>query len=389
MDKDFLNRYREEIMKCTNCGFCQAACPIFGVTLRPAYNTRGKMLLLKEFMEARIDSSKDLAETFYTCTTCQACTQSCPRRIKASEIVEGVRRGLYEQGLAPAECAGVQDSIVRTGNVFGSDREERIDLYPPPLRERIQKVGLKGRAETLVFMGCLPSYLDMKTVPALVQALEAADIDYTTLAVEEICCGFPLYLIGSDQFEHQARLLMEKLHDTGARELITPCAGCYKTFSTLYPEVGKLDLRVYHTVQYLDRLVQEGRIILKEQQEQKITYHDPCDLGRACQIFEEPRNLLKGIPGFKVVEMTLNRLEARCCGGGGNLQSHHPEMALEMAARRVRDALEVGAEIIVSGCPACKDNLRKGARLIPKEERGRIKVIDICEAVSDAMVTKA
>ena len=117
----------------------------------------------------------------------------------------------------------------------------------------------------------------------------------------------------------------------------------------------------------------------------KVTYHDPCDLGRAFQIFEEPRNILKNIPGVEYVEMARNRLQARCCGGGGGVQANNPEMAVEMGAERVRDALDVGADIIVSGCAACKDNLRKGAKAIPKQERGKIKVMDITEIVSKAM----
>ena len=116
-----------------------------------------------------------------------------------------------------------------------------------------------------------------------------------------------------------------------------------------------------------------------------MTYHDPCDLGRTFKIFEEPRNILKNIPGLEYVEMARNRLQARCCGGGGGVQANNPEIAVEIAAERVRDALAAGAEIIVSGCAACKDNLRKGAKAIPKQERGKIKIMDITEMVANTM----
>ncbi|NCP08920.1 (Fe-S)-binding protein, partial [bacterium] len=99
----------------------------------------------------------------------------------------------------------------------------------------------------------------------------------------------------------------------------------------------------------------------------------------------EPRNIIKAIPDIQYVEMGRNRLQARCCGGGGGVQANNPEMAVEMAAERVRDALAVGAEIIVSGCAACKDNLRKGAKAIPKSERGKIKIMDITEMVADSI----
>jgi Fe-S oxidoreductase len=167
--------------------------------------------------------------------------------------------------------------------------------------------------------------------------------------------------------------------------LVTPCAGCFKTFKKIYPQVGDLGLEVYHSVHYLLRLIKEGKIGFKGELGKKVTYHDPCDLGRAFQIFEEPREILRAIPGLEFVEMARNRLQARCCGGGGGVLANNPDMAVEMAAERVRDALAVGAEIIVSGCAACKDNLKKGAKAIPKQERGKIKIMDITEIVAQQM----
>ncbi len=381
---EFEKKYRDQILRCSSCGFCQAVCPIFVLTLRPAMNTRGKMLLLKELMDGSLEPSAEIADIFYTCTACKACTYTCPAGVEGNEIVEEVRKRLYKDGLAPESLTGVRDSIFKQGNVFASAQDERIEIYPPVLREKARKGELKSHAETLLFMGCLPSYMDMKIVPSFIKSLDAAGVDYTTLATEETCCGFPLYLMGSDEFEPQARRLIEKMRAIGARELVTPCAGCYKTFTTLYPEICDLGLNVYHSVQYFDRLINEGRIELKGELSGKITYHDPCDLGRSCKIFEEPRNILKRVPGVEFVEMEKNRLDARCCGGGGGMQAYNPEMAVDMAALRVRDALDVGAELIVSGCPACKDNLRKGARAIPKEERGKIKIMDITEVVINA-----
>jgi Fe-S oxidoreductase len=382
---DFEKKYRDQILRCSSCGFCQAVCPIFELTFRPALNTRGKMLLLKEVMGGSLQFSKELADIFYACTGCKACNYTCPAGVEGNEIVEEVRGELYRLGLAPESLLGVRDSILKQGNVFASATDDRIEIYPPSLREKVQKNELPTNAETLLFMGCLPSYMDMKIVPSLIKSMDAAGVHYATLGTHETCCGFPLYLMGSDEFEPQAQRLMEKIRATGARELVTPCAGCYKTFTTLYPEIGELGLEVYHSVQYFERLLNEGTINFKKQIAKKITYHDPCDLGRSCHIFEEPRNILMRIPGVEFVEMERNRIDARCCGGGGGMQAYNPEMAVDMAALRVRDALAVGADIIVSGCPACKDNLRKGSRAIPKEERGKIKIMDITEMVTDAL----
>ncbi len=371
-----------EIIACIHCGFCRLGCPTFSVTQRESRNARGRNVLAFNLLNGSIDLSDGLAEAFYSCTTCQACTYFCPAQIKVDEIVEGVRKKLFRAGLSPEPVLQVRENILKTGNVYASAKEDRTDIYPPGLKEKIKKGQLKSRAKTLLFMGCVPSYLDMKMVPSLIRPLDAADIDYITLGAEEGCCGFPLFLMGTDEFEPHARKVIEKIKATGAVELVTPCAGCYKTFKKLYPEIGDIGLEVFHSVHYLEKLINEGRIKFKGELGKKVTYHDPCDLGRAFKVFEEPRNILKAIPGLEYVEMGRNRLQARCCGGGGGVMANNPEMSVDIAAERVQDALAVRAEIIVSGCAACKDNLRKGVRAIPKEDRGKIKIMDITEIVT-------
>jgi glycolate oxidase subunit GlcD len=384
-----VNSYGEdidnELLACIFCGFCRLGCPTFSVTHRESRNARGRNALAFNFLNGTIEPSKELADAIYSCTTCQACTYFCPAQVKVDEIMEGLRKKLYTAGYTPEPVLGVRDNIFKTGNVYASAKDDRIDIYPSDLKKKIQDGTLKEKAETLLFMGCVPSYLDMKMIPSLIKPLDKAGVDYTSLATEEGCCGFPLFLMGADEFESHAEKVIERIKATGAKELLTPCAGCYKTFKKIYPEIGDLGLEVYHSVHYLEKLINEGKIKFKKDLGKKVTYHDPCDLGRALKVFEEPRNILKAIPGLEFVEMARNRLQARCCGGGGGVLASDPDLAVEMAAERVRDALAVGAEIIVSGCSACKDNLRKGARAIPKEERGKIKIMDITEIVAQNM----
>jgi len=374
-----------ELLACIHCGFCRLGCPTFSVTQKESRNARGRNALAFYLLNGTIEPSKELSEAFYSCTTCQACTYFCPARIKVDEIVEGARKKMYKAGFVPEGILGVRENILKTGNVFASAKAERISIYPPSLKEKAQKKELKAKAPTLLFMGCVPSYLDMKMVPSLLKPLDAAGVDYTTLSTEEGCCGFPLFLMGAPDFEEHAKKTIEKIKATGAKELVTPCAGCYKTFKKIYPKVADLGMEVYHSIQYLDKLVKEGKIRFKSDEKVKITYHDPCDIGRAFQIFEEPRNLLKAIPGVEYVDMARNRLQARCCGSGGGVSAFIPETSVQIASERVRDALAVGAEVIVSGCAACKDNLRKGAKAIPKGERGKIKVMDITEIIAGAL----
>jgi glycolate oxidase subunit GlcD len=374
-----------EIIACIACGFCRLGCPTFSVTHRESRNARGRNVLAFNLLNGTIDLSRELAEVFYSCTTCQACTYFCPAQVKVDDIVEGVRKKMYKAGYAPDGILQVQENIKNTGNVFASAKAGRIDIYPPPLKGRIEKGESKSQAETVLFMGWVPSYLDMKMVPSLIKPLDAAGVQYTTLAIEEGCCGFPLYLMGNDKFSEHANQTIERLKATGAKELVTPCAGCYKTFKKLYPEVGDLGMEVYHSVHYLLKLINEGRVTIVGDLGKRVTYHDSCDLGRTFKIFEEPREILKSIPGLELIEMSRNRLQARCCGGGGGVSAIEPELAVAMGQERVRDALAVGAEIIVSGCAACKDQLRKGAKAIPKGERGNIKVMDITEIVAQCM----
>ncbi len=375
-----------EILACIHCGYCRMGCPTFSVTHRESRNARGRNALAFYLMNGSEAPSREMAEAFYSCTACQACTYFCPAMIKVDDIVEGVRKKLYRAGLASAPLIGLKKNIFTTENIYGSPREERIEVYPPALEQKIQKGLIRSRAETLLFMGCVPSYSDMEMVPSLIKPLDAAGVDYTLLGIEEGCCGFPLYLMGSDDFESHAKKMIEKIKAVGAKELVTPCAGCYKTFKKLYPGIGDLGLDVYHSVHYLNRLIKEDRINLKGYLGKKVTYHDPCDLGRSFNTFEEPRNILKNIPGLALLEMERNRLLARCCGGGGLVMANDYNMARDMAAERVRDAIAVGAEIIVTGCAACKDNLTKGYRSMPREERGTLRIMDITEIVAEAII---
>jgi glycolate oxidase subunit GlcD len=376
-----------EILACINCAFCRLGCPTYEVTQLESRNARGRTILAFNLMTGQIEPSKELAESFYTCTTCNACTQFCPARIRVDEIIQKGREKLFASGAAPEPITALRQSILTSDNVYAAKKEDRIAIFPPSIKKRVEAGEFKKEAPTLLFMGCVSSYLDMKIVPSFLKVMDAAGVDYTLLGTEEVCCGFPLHLMGDqEKFTETAINLIERIKATGAKELVTPCAGCFKTFTKFYPEAGDLGVEVYHSVHYMQKLIADEKLKLGGDLGKKVTYHDPCDLGRTFEIFEEPRDILKAIPNIEFIEMARNRMMARCCGGGGSVIALEPELASDMAAVRARDAMEVGAEIIVSGCSACKDNLRKGIKSIPKEERPKIKVMDITEIVADSIV---
>ena len=366
------------LLRCNECGSCLSVCPMFlqgQAEGGPLFHVRSAELQ-RDVRDGK-DRSKQMQSAFL-CTTCQACTAFCHAKIGMEEVVQGLRKEVFKAGLAPESFLTVKKRILEQGNIYGLGARDRTQPVPPAMRE------LPKEADLLLFTGCVPAYLDMHMVPDLGTVLDLTGTSFTSLGSGEVCCGFPLYLMGDEEFEPYARKVMAQIRATGAGRLLTPCAGCYKAFKGLYGSLGDMDMEVLHTLHYLDQAIREGKLPFRREIRKRVTYHDPCDLGRGYGIFEEPRRILKAIPGVEVVEMARNRSTSRCCGGGGGLQVHEPELAVEISATRVRDALDVGAEIIVSGCAACKDNLRKGARTIPRNERGDLKVMDITEILVQA-----
>jgi glycolate dehydrogenase FAD-linked subunit len=378
------------VNQCVKCGLCLPWCPVYQKMLMEEASPRGRVQLAKRFLHAKqgekIRPSKELSRAFYTCTSCNACSSFCPSQIKPGEVIQEGREKIFSEGGVPEAVGAVKTNILKTTNAYGGKKEDRTSIYPPSVREKLGMRKKGHKADTLLFLGCVASYLDMRIIPSFIKIMDAAGVGYTLLASEELCCGLPLYLMGDKEtFSQNAAQVASLIRETGAKELVTPCAGCYKSFRKHYPEVVKMDLAIYHSSQYINRLIEGKAIRFAKKGGQKMTYHDPCDLGRSFQIFEEPRAVLKAIVGDDLVEMEKNRIMARCCGGGGSMLALGPELAADMATLRVKDAAEVGAEIIVSGCSTCKDNLRKGVKAIPKGERPKIKVMDITEVVADSI----
>lgn len=367
-----------ETLICVQCGFCRAGCPTFEQTGLESRNARGRMLVAYKMLTGELKATPEVAQTFYECTTCMNCTFVCPSRIKAADVVMGARKRLFEAGSAPEQQVAVVDNVKHSGNPFSLEKQGRTESFPKKWRQLAAEGKLPKTAETLLFIGCVPGYVDMKTVPSLMELLDLAGVDYTVLGEDESCCGFPVYLAGSPEFGAISKGNIEKMKATGAKTLITPCAGCYKSFKELY---AGMEMEVLHGVQFLARLIDDGKLKLEKRFDKTVAYHDPCDLGRHLEVYDVPREILAKVPGLKLVEFPRNRQNARCCGGGGGVSAVNPELALGMAGTRVREALSVGAQVVVSACAACKDMLKKGAAGLSREEKGGLRIMDITEVV--------
>jgi len=372
-----------EVMACIQCGFCRLGCPIFAETALESRNARGHVILAYNLMTGAIEPSEELAASFYQCTTCLNCKTTCPAGVVVSDIVEGARRRLVEEGYLPDVFAPMLESLRAQGNPLGESPASRTEVYPAGFEE---KTVSPEKADVLLYLGCVGSYQDLYIVPSMMELMDKAGVNYAILGDKEHCCGYVAYLIGSDDvFEGCLEKNSAMFSEMGVKQIVTTCAGCYKTFAELYPKHSGFDVPVLHAVQFMEQLISEGKVQFTGGFAKKVIYHDPCDIGRHLGIYEPPRNVLKSIPDLELVEFPQNRLLAKCCGGGGGMKAYDNDLSLKLAENRVAQAMDLGAKVIVSACPSCKSNLKLGAARVGKARRQRIKVMDITEVLAAAL----
>lgn len=335
---DFAREYREQILQCSRCGFCQAVCPVYGATLRPSLNARGKMLLLKEVMEGKIALDDELIESLFQCTTCASCAESCPSGVKVPEIIKAARRDMVRIGSCHPAFKGMHQILASHSNIYAEDTAEDFG------REK------KARAETVFFVGCVGLYREDEATEAALDLLDHLQVDYTL--INEVCCSGVLEDVGYPLNDRLAAANIERILATGARRVLTGCPYCSRTFNNKpqYAPLREAGVVVQHICQFLPGLD------LGVRTEKRVTYHDPCDLGRHCGIYEEPRSTIRRLaPNF--VEMPHHHADSLCCGAGGGVRGAFARNSIAMARRRLEEADAVGAEIVLTECNSCVHNL--------------------------------
>jgi Fe-S oxidoreductase len=335
---DFEKKFREQILQCSRCGFCQAVCPVYGSTLRPALNARGKMLLLKEVMDGKIDLGEDLIESLFQCTTCASCAANCPSGVNVPEIIKQARKDMVHIGSCHPAFVGMNDVLQKSTNIYAEDE------LPDFGRKRDKK------AAFVYFVGCVVSYREDESTEETLDLMDRLAVDYTLIS--EVCCSGVLEDVGYNLNPKLARENLDRMFSTGAGAVITGCPYCFRTFTHRkeYDELKEKGIKVLHISQFLkdfDFGVKTGK---------KVTYHDPCDLGRHCGIYEEPRATIKKIAS-DFVEMQHHHADSLCCGAGGGVRGAFAKNSLSMARRRLKEAEEVGAEILLTECNSCVHNL--------------------------------
>jgi len=377
----------EDLRLCYYCLKCTAGCPSApAMPYGPAQMVRMVQLGLKdELLES---------PSIWFCLHCETCGARCPNEISIAGLTQALREmAIEEKGDTLQAEAGIQalltlgENILNTHNISADENSERL-MWSENLERVPDGLDQKKGAHTLYFVGCVSSFFPMTYIipQAFVQILEAAGEDFTALGGEEWCCGYPLLMAGMGaQAEETVRHNIAQLQEIGAQRVVTTCPACYHMWKHFYPEIlgEALGVEVVHSTQLLAQLLDEGRIKLKAMPRQA-TYHDPCDLGRKNDLYDAPRHVLEGIPELSLREMSDNRQDALCCGGGGNVETFNPGLVGELSQRRLGQALDTEAQVIVSACPQCERTLTAEAR----REKARVRVMDLVEFVWRALDTE-
>lgn len=364
---------------CMQCGTCSASCP---TAYAMDYTPRQLWKLVQLGLREEVVNSR----TFWLCTTCKACTVRCPRGIDLTETMLMLRAYAVREGLELPESIGIlRDTVTTKYNISGDDNDTRL-IWAENLERRPEGIEGKKGAEVLYFVGCVSAfYPQAYSIPqAMVQILEAADVDFTTMGGQEWCCGYPLYGAGMKDLVYElASHNVERVHELGSTKLVATCPSCYYAWAHIYPQFVELpaELEVLHATEYLLQLMEEGRIQLGAV-ERVVTYHDPCDLGRKSGVYDAPRAILKSIPGLELREMASHGEDAMCCGGGGDVEISDREVTGQVGVLRMEQAQETGAEAVVSACQQCKRTLLTGAR----QAKIRMRAFDISELVLESML---
>jgi heterodisulfide reductase subunit D len=322
-----------------------------------AYSGGGKCYLAQALLEEAVEPDEDFADVLFHCTLCRSCTEQCGADQDPTHIARLVRQEVVKAlGGPPGDARTVVKSTVNYRNPY---------QQPKAMRYRWAKgLGLKDatkeKVETLYYVGCTAAMIPARAHFALntVKLLQGVGEDFGTLGQKEICCGSTTYNLGAeDIFRQIATENTEMLNELGVERVLTSCSGCYSVMKNEYPKIKRRNFEVVHVVEYLDRLIDEGRIKPSKSVEMKVTYHDPCHLGRYSEIYDAPRRILEAIPGIDLVEMPRSREKSWCCGAGAGVKTAFPDFALWTGEQRVEEAKETGAQAIVTACPFCEGNL--------------------------------
>ncbi len=350
---EFMEPQVEEVIRCMKCGSCRETCPVFLITQDESQVARGKIRLIKAVIDGQLELTDRFQEKIYNCLNCNACVITCPSGVEVDDLITAAREGMVNAGKPlPEAQSRVKAFVVDRMNPFGEAREERGSWLPAALQT-------PRPSRNLYHAGCAVSYATSRTGKALIRILQSIGLDFTSMGNQERCCGDPYFRMGEETLGRE--LVEQNIADykrLGVETIFTSCAGCLKAFKKHYGDT----FRVLHVTQMFASLLKEKKLVLGKSLPKKIVYFDGCDIGRHSNVYEEPREVLRAIPGATIVDFPANRENGRCCGGP--LMPSHPDLAKRIAAERIAEAKALGVDIIAVACPTCLVNLKEGGRLV-------------------------
>ena len=360
--------------RCFQCGLCDVVCP---------WNRVREFSMRKIVRQATFGLTEIESEEIWLCTTCGRCPQQCPRDVQQIESGVALRRIATEYGVFPTPVTAirtVRGSLVGEGNPLSEERKNRAQwaegLSVKPFTEGM---------ELLYFPGCYLCYDPRlkKVAKATATILTRAGVDFGILGTEENCCGESIRKTGDEEvFKRLAKDNIKAFIDHGVKKILVSSPHCYHTFKNEYPEF-MVDFEVVHLSQYLFELIEQGRLELSKDYGKKVTYHDPCYLGRHNGIYDEPRGVLGKVAGLELLEMPDSREDSLCCGGGGGRIWMETPKGERFSDLRVEQAMEVGAEVLVTACPYCIANFEDSRLTLEATET--IEVKDITEILQEVI----
>jgi Fe-S oxidoreductase len=359
---------------CYQCGLCDVVCP---------WNRVRSFSMRKLIREATFGLTEIEGEDIWRCTTCGSCPRQCPRGVQQIDLTMAFRRIASEYDVFPVSvrsARSVRTSLLAEGNPLNEPRSKRADWA--------RNLSLKPFAEgmdALFFVCCYLSYDPRlnKVAAATAAILQKADVDFGILGTSENCCGESARKTGDEElFKRLARENIKTFVDRGVKKIVVSSPHCYHTFKNEYPEF-MVSFEVLHVSQYLQALLEEGKLAPKKEYGRKVAFHDPCYLGRHNGIFDEPRNVLKKIPGLELVEMADSRKDSLCCGGGGGRIWMDTPKGERFSDLRLQQAKEAGAEVLATSCPYCITMFEESRAGL--EEPDGIEIKDITEIVQEVL----
>ncbi len=355
-------------------------------TITPSYkgietwSSKGRFLLIRGLTRRDLNLSQKVIDVIYACSKCGNCFGECFEQVDFHKAITQIRQIIAEKKLAPEVFQATARNITTTGDPAATSIEKRFAWL-----KKVSDMKLSDKPDILYWAGCMVSYRTPKSAFAFYNILKKYQADFTVLKKNEGCCGYVLFSSGLwKEAKKNAKTIIEKIDKLGIKQLITPCSGCYYTFTKLFPEIADIHLpcEILHSSQFIENKLKSEQFSLKPINS-RITYHDPCSLGRHCGVYDPPRNILKMIPNLKITEMDLNRSQARCCGGGGGLWNYNHQISLEAASTRLyEDFLPLNTDILTTACPLCQMNFRITAKRLSIP----LKVNDITEVIDSVLI---